>query len=424
VPAEHVALVANRKLPADRDWSTSALLDQAISWSPDVRAKAAAYRSAAAEAKAARVPLPAALQLTAEYSHQDNPDKPWLGSGLLDLPVDLGGRRNARVSAADLAMAQARYDYAEALWTTRSAIRHAAIERLSADQALPLAVRVRDLRKDRLARLRLRVKAGEDPQSVVLLAQTEHAAAERRLQEIEARRRAAGLALAKALGADPETVQVLPLLPLTGRASAPPATHLARLRQEAALGRSDVLRAILDYDLAENALRLEVASQYPAIRIQPGYTYERGIVKLPFGVNLQLPPIDGNRAAIRAAEQRRAEAGVKLEAVQAGVLAEVDRADAALAAAIAAEHMQTTQVLSAARHMADTTRAGLKAGEFDRIDEQAASAAEAEAELGRIEASREAWLAHADLEDALRHSDDAEEMKTIGDAMMRLGDNK
>jgi len=399
-------------------------LDQAISWSPDVRAKAAAYRSAAAEAKAARVPLPAALQLTAEYSHQDNPDKPWLGSGLLDLPVDLGGRRNARVSAADLAMAQARYDYAEALWTTRSAIRHAAIERLSADQALPLAVRVRDLRKDRLARLRLRVKAGEDPQSVVLLAQTEHAAAERRLQEIEARRRAAGLALAKALGADPETVQVLPLLPLTGRASAPPATHLARLRQEAALGRSDVLRAILDYDLAENALRLEVASQYPAIRIQPGYTYERGIVKLPFGVNLQLPPIDGNRAAIRAAEQRRAEAGVKLEAVQAGVLAEVDRADAALAAAIAAEHMQTTQVLSAARHMADTTRAGLKAGEFDRIDEQAASAAEAEAELGRIEASREAWLAHADLEDALRHSDDAEEMKTIGDAMMRLGDNK
>jgi outer membrane protein, heavy metal efflux system len=423
-PADQLSARAQRTLLLDRSWATATLLETAIDWSPGIRAKAAGYRSAAAAARAARVPLPAALQLTAEYSHQDNPDKPWLGSGALDLPVDLGGRRNARVSAADLAMAQARYDYADAVWATRSAIRHAIINRLHADQALPLAERARDLRRDRLERLQLRVRAGEDPQTVVLLARSELASAERRLQDNVARRRDAGLALAQALGTDLAATQALSLSALPATADAPGPVDLTRLRQEAALGRSDVLRAILDYDLAENGLRLEVASQYPALRVQPGYTYERGVVKLPLGINLQLPPIDSNRAAIRAAESRRAEAGVKLEAVQAAVLAEVDRADAALAAGIAVERVRATQDLPAARKTAENVAAALKAGELDRVDEEAAAAAAVEAELDGIEASRSAWLAKADLEDALRHTDDPAEAKIIEAAMARLGEKK
>lgn len=419
-PAAHVAATASRQLPARPSWSASDLLAEAINSSAALRAKADAYRSAVAAANSARIPLPAAFQLTAEYSHQDNPNKPWLGSGVFDFPVDLGGRRNARVREADLAVAQARLDYLDALWTARSAIRHAMISRLAADEALPLAIRARDLRTDRLRRLDRRVAAGEDPRSIVLAARIESAAAERRLEEIEANSREATLSLANQLGIDPRQIEHLPLeRPAAFR---PDEMDIPRLREAAALGRSDVLRAIVDYDRAETDMRLEIASQYPAIRIQPGYTYERGIVKLPLGVNLQLPPIDGNKAAIRAAEKRRQEAGTKLEAAQDAVLAGVDRTHAALDAALGAEMLRAKQDVPMAHSLARAASAALERGETDRVDEEAAVAAALETDLDRIDASRVAAFAVIDLEDALRHTGDPEEAKLFARALGQLGD--
>lgn len=51
-------------------------------------------------------------------------------------------------------------------------------------------------------------------------------------------------------------------------------------RLAAVLSRSDMLRAVAAYDQAEAGLKLETARQYPALRIGPGYTWERGLVKL------------------------------------------------------------------------------------------------------------------------------------------------
>ena len=418
-PQQSLSRLESGQLPARESWSRADLLAQAIASSPTLLAKAAAFRSAVAAAKAARVPLPAALQLTAEYSHQDNPRKPWLGSGVLDLPIALGGRRNARVREADLTVAQTRLDYLDALWAARGAINRAAIARAEADEALPLAIRARDMRRDRLERLQRRVQAGEDPQALVLTARTELTAAERRLSTIQANRRNAVLALAAELGISPQQAEAIKL-GASDNASID-AGALATLREEAALGRGDVLRAISDYDQAENALRLEVANQYPAIRIQPGYIYERGIVKLPLGVNLQLPPIDGNKAAIRAAEKRREEAAAKLEATQAGVLAEVDRAQAAFAAAAAAEALHAKQDVPAAHRLADAATKSLAKGEADRIDEEAATAAALEADLDQMDASRTTALARSDLDSALRHTADA---SLFTQALDRLGDMK
>ncbi|WP_404710184.1 TolC family protein [Sphingomonas sp. MMS24-J13] len=418
------AVRAERSLPAGQSWTTAALLTQALDWAPSIRESAANYRSLAAAAHAARVPLPAALQLTAEYSHDDNPDKPWLGSGTLDLPLDFGGRRNARVDAADLAVVQARYDYGEAVWSTRSAIRRATIDRLFADRLAPLAARVLALRQDRHDKLQARVRAGEEARPISIAAQLELAMAERRIRDIAARRAQADVALANAIGVDPAAVAGIALAPLDPAVPILPPADLARLRGEASAGRRDILRAIIDYDLAENAVRLEIASQYPAIRIQPGYTYERGLVKLPFGVNLQLPPIDFNRAAIAAAEAKRAQAGAKLETLQSTVLGDVDKAAAALDAQVAAERLNATRDLPAARHLADRATANLRGGEGDRVDEDAARATAAEAEFASIEASRLAWLALVDLEDALRRPTDPRDAAILETAMKRLGETK
>ena len=424
IPSAAVTERAARGLPAAPSWSTADLLGQAIDWAPTVRESAANYRSLAAAARAARVPLPAALQLTAEYSRDDNPNKPWLGSGALDLPLDFGGRRNARVTAADLALVQARYDYGEAVWTTRSAIRHALIDLIFADRLAPLAARAETLRQDRFVKLQARVRAGEEARPISIAAQLELATARRRVQDFAARRAQAEAALAAAIGVDRAAVAGLIPEPLPAARPVPSSPDLAAWRSEAASGRRDVLRAIIDYDVAENAVRLEVANQYPAIRIQPGYTYERGLVKLPFGVNLQLPPLDLNRAAIAAAEQRRALAGAKLETVQATILADVDRSATGLAAQLAIERLATTRDLPIARRLATTASASLRAGEADRVDEDAAIATAVEAEIAAIEAARLAWVALADLEDALRRPSDPRDGAVLETAMARLGETK
>lgn len=414
---------AERVLPdAPTPWSTAALLSQALDWAPAIRESAANYRSLALSARASRVPLPAALQLTAEYSRDDNPDKPWLGSGVLDLPLDIGGRRKARVGAADLAVVQARYDYGEAVWTTRSAIARARIDRLFSSQLEPLAARALALRQDRYDKLQNRVRSGEEARPIGVQAQIDLVAAQRRTRELTAREQQADVALATALGVDPSAVALVTLEPLPSSFPALPKLDLARWRGEAAAGRRDLLRAIIDYDLAENAVRLEVANQYPALRIQPGYTYERGLVKLPLGVNLQLPPIDFNRAAIAAAEAKRSQAGARLETLQETILGDVDRTAAALDAQRTAEQATADRDLPLAKRLAATATAGLRAGETDRVDEDAAIATAVEAEIALLEARRLAWLALVDLEDALRRPTDPRDATVLDAAMARLGE--
>jgi len=171
-------------------------------------------------------------------------------------------------------------------------------------------------------------------------------------------------------------------------------------------------------------VRLEVANQYPALRIQPGYTYERGLVKLPFGVNLQLPPFDFNRAAIAAAEARRAQAGVKLESTQATILGDVDRTATALSGQIAAERITGSRDVPTARHLAQVAAESRRAGEGDSVDEAAAAATSIETEIALLEASRLAWLALVDLEDALRRPSDMRDSAMLEAAMTRLGGSR
>lgn len=422
-PSAIVAERAGRTLPVAPSWSTAALLAQAIEWAPAIRESAANYRSLAAAARAARVSLPAALQLTAEYSRDDNPNKPWLGAGLLDLPLDFGGRRNARVTGADLLVVQARYDYGEAIWTTRSAIRRALIDRTFADRLMPLAARAYALRQDRYDKLQARVRQGEEARPISIQAQLDLATAERRMRDFASRRTLADVALANAIGTEAAAVRAITCEDLA-TLPVPTATQRASWRADAVSGRRDVLRAIVDYDTAENSLRLEIAGQYPALRIQAGYTYERGLVKLPFGVSLLLPPTDFNRAAIAAAEAKRAQAGARIETLQATILGEVDRAASALEAQIAGVDIAGARDLPTAQRLADRAMASLRAGEGDRVDADAAAATAIEAEISLIEARRLAWIALADLEDALRRPSDPRDGAVLAAAMARLGETQ
>ncbi|WP_297510369.1 TolC family protein [uncultured Caulobacter sp.] len=256
---------AASRLPAPPDgraWTAADLLARAARLNPAVAEAEARHRTAVAAAKASKVSPPIGLTLTAEYARAE--PKSWLYGAGLDIPLDRGVRRAERVTVADLGVLRARYDYAEALWSVRAALTRAGIERRFADQEIALAREVEALRQARADRLDQRVAAGEDERGQALAARGELNAAHRRVGEALARRAAADAALAAALGLPASAARDLALAPDSAAATDPDVAAAARV---AVLTRRDVLRAVVDYDLAESALRLEIARQRPDIHL-------------------------------------------------------------------------------------------------------------------------------------------------------------
>ena len=420
-PAAFAAGYDARRLdekPPGAVWSGADLLAAALAHNPQVAEARAKYRTSVAAIRSARQPPAATLTLTGEYANEH----PRWGYGAAgEVPLDLGVRRSTRVTTAELQALQALYDYGEAAWAVRTALEKARVDLDAADAEIAAADRAAALRRERSARLEQRVAAGEDDRPLALTAQGELAAADRRAGEARGRRQAAVAALAKALGVSPAAVEGLKIAPAP---DIPPLDGLPAWRRDAALSRRDVLRAVADYDLAENALRAEVARQYPDVRLGPGYFYDHGVSKLPFNLVLTLPPYDLNRSGIAQAEAARAAAGRSLEAAQANALAAVDTAAAALAAAQAtAQRIRERDLPVARRAAADTARA-VAAGAADRVDDLGARALEAEAELNLLDAERAVHAAAADLQDALRRAFDPAETAVLERAATDTGEHR
>ena len=413
-PEAFPAAVEARRLdekPAGAAWTGADLLSAALARNPQIAEARAKYLTALAAVRTAKASPGASLTLTAEYA---NETPRWGYSGFGDIPLDYGARRSVRITTADLQALQAFYDYGETVWSVRTDLEKARVDLSSARTEMVLATLALAVRAERAERVEQRVKAGQDARAVALTAQTDLVAANRRLAAASGRRDAAVVDLAKALGVSPAVARDLVLAPV---ADAPPLNDLATWRRDAAISRRDVLRAVADYDLAENALRLEIANQYPQVSLGPGYNYDHGVTKLPFGLSLALPPWDLNRHAIAQAEATRAAAGRSLEVAQANALSAVDTAAAALATAEDDFRRTRDRDLPTAQRAHDDAALSVKAGETDRVDELAAQGAVMDAQLALLDARHAAASATADLEDALRRSFDPTETALIQTTM-------
>jgi len=418
-PAEFVTALDARTLeakPAGAVWSGADLLAAAVTRNPQIAEARAKYLTALAGVKAAKAAPGPSLTLTAEYATEQ---PRWGYTAASNIPLDYGARRGTRITTAQLQALQAFYDYGEAVWSVRTDLERARADADAAREEIVLAQAAVALRTERAQRLEARVAAGQDARAISITAQADLVAATRRLAAARGRADAAAADLAKALGVSPAVARTLPLAPIGE--TPPPTADLATWRRDAAISRRDVLHAIADYDIAEQALKLQVATQYPAVSIGPTYFYDHGVQKYPFDLGLALPPWDLNRNAIRQAEAARAAAGRSLELAQANALAAVDTASAAFATAWDdLKRNREHDVLLAGQTAAAATRA-MKAGEADKVDALAAQAAAVDAGLALNDARHAAAAASADLEDALRRSFDPAETATIKAAMTDVG---
>lgn len=369
---------------------------------PRVAEARAALAVAEREAAAARKVGAPALSLTAEYANDPAATSPWALGAASTLPLDIGGQRGARLARADLAVLAARYALAETVWSERMALDRALIEWQAGTAQSAIESNLFDLRQRQVAVLEARARQGEIPGLDVAPYRAQRAQAARQLDEARALTAKAGATVAGVLG--------LPAGALTGVvlawddfAQPQPLAPLSREEQTRTVAaRSDVLQALVAYDQAEADLRGAVAKQYPAITLGPGYTWERGLVKLPFALGLALPSWDLNHRAIAAAEAHRRQAGAAIESALAGAQQAIDTAETELTTAGAALARIRTSELPEARLAAERADRQLALGAIGRADWLAARIAEREARRNELDALVRLRSAEAGLEEAVR----------------------
>jgi outer membrane protein, heavy metal efflux system len=341
-------------------------------------------------------------QLT-QYASQHGGVPLWLWGLTPDIPLDVGAKRTARIAVADLSAEQARYDFMEVLWKERSALRRALLDVLMTEREVTLLERVHSDREAQLEMARQRLDAGAASHGDLDRLVSDAVADEQRLHDARRRLSAARSSLAATIGVPAVAVRSLTLkwdgLDQPGNVDQRLIEHW---RDEALLSRSDVHSAVEGYSVAEEALRLEVAKQYPQVHIGPAYTWDHGVHRLQFNLSMELPVLNQHGGAIAEAEARREQAGARLEATVAMAYEETDEAVKQWRLALERVADARGPVYEAAQHLFEATQRQFDAGNSDRTELVAARVARSLAELQILDAVRTAQESLATLEDAMR----------------------
>jgi CRISPR system Cascade subunit CasA len=327
----------------------------------------------------------------------------WLWGLTPDIPLDVGTKRSARIAVADFTAGQARYDFMEALWKARSALRRDVLDVLMTEREVALLEAVQTDRQSQLEMARRRLDAGAASHGDLDRLVADAVADEQRLHDARRRLSAARSALATTIGVPSVAVSALALeWDRLDEAGDVDQSLIAHWRDEALLARSDIHSAVVGYSVAEESLRLEVAKQFPQVHIGPGYTWDHGVHRVQFSLSMEVPILNQHQGEIGEAEVRREQAGARLEATVATAYEEIDEAIKQWRLALERVKDARGPVYEAAQHIYGATEREFEAGNTDRTELVAARVARSLAELQILDAERTAQESLATLEDAMR----------------------
>jgi outer membrane protein TolC len=142
------------------------------------------------------------------------------------------------------------------------------------------------------------------------------------------------------------------------------------VRQEALLERADVRAALERYAASQSALQLQIARQWPDIRLGPGFAWNAQLAgdhKWDLGLSLPLPILNQNQGPIAEAKARRALAAAHFRLVQANAITQIDGAVTAYDSA-RAQLEATNSLLRGLRRALHSVVAEVKAGELQPLD--------------------------------------------------------
>lgn len=387
-----VAPAAQAPEAAPRPASTLSLqqaIDRALARHPDL----AAAQSEIEAADAARLQAGARPNPVLEAEFEDNRRETRTTTVLLTQPIELGGKRAARLEAAERAHALAQSQLAARRAQMRADATAAFMAALTAQERLRVADALLDLGRRATAAAGKRVAAGKV--SPIEETKAQVAEANLRIEQVQARGelRAALLALAAIVGS-PQ-----PIDRVDGAVALPDVPNDEAL--QARLADAPALRqAQLDVERLGALARLERARRIPDLSVGVGAkrSEEMGRNQPMLVLSVPLPVFDTNRGAELEALRRQDRARHEAEAAALRLRADAAQAHERLRAASAEAEAVQREVLPGAQTAYDASTKGFELGKFAFLDVLDAQRTLLEARTRHLRAIAEAHRAAAEIE--------------------------
>ena len=306
---------------------------------------------------------------TPQYVFNPGVEPPWVATLNLDWPIETAGKRGARVTQARHLSESARLNISATAWQVRSQLRASLIDLSAVTRRESLLRQQLAVQEQVVASLDQRREAGAMASSEImparlLVQKARLDLSDAQRQQVEARARVAEvMGLPVSALKDVEIAYDLTLFPAgLDRLTSTEVRHQALQR------RPDVLAALADYAASESALQIEIAKQYPDVHLNTGFEYDQGLQKWGLlGFGMELPLLNRNEGPIAQAAARRRQAAARFEALQAKVIADLDRALAVYEVA-AKSRAGAEALLATQRKQQEAVAQQLKAGAADRLE--------------------------------------------------------
>jgi outer membrane protein TolC len=408
-------MVAQGHSPADwpvRRWRLSELTLLAFHYRPELEVARTQARAARAQAQLAAQRAP--LTVSPVVEHHSEPgaeDTPWSLGFEVQIPLIAEARRQALVEQADYLAQAAELAVGAAAWRVRSEVRLRLLDVYAGRQRTASLDAEAQQQRVALELLERRLQAG-------YASITEVDTARLRLAQAEADVAGARTELERALGGLAEAVSI-PLARMREIELAfgdlellPDPPDPANAQAIALRNRVDLRRTLLEFAAADAAVKLEVARQYPAFTLRPGYLWDQGDNVWSLALDLVLPASLTHGPAIRAAEARREAAAQQVLQQQGSVIGDLStRLATYLQAREGAQRAAEAHLTQIERNAQVQRRFDI--GQVDRLD----------LTLARIETiltQRRAQSGQLDAQRTLGALEDALQMPLVGGPLPRI----
>lgn len=202
------------------------------------------------------------------------------------------------------------------------------------------------------------------------------------------------LALLATMGVVPDAPVALNADVFQSRVDEAPGNRRERLLQN----HPRVCAALAAYEVAEQALRLEVRKQFPDLNLGPSFSLEEGFSRAGLGFGLPIPLWNRNRQAVATAFAEREAARSRAESAMQRVISELAQAETRLAFADERLTLLQTELAPLVDKQIEETRTLLEIGEVEVLVIREALRASLETKLEVLNAT----LARAQAANALQ----------------------
>ncbi len=315
----------------------------------------------------------------------------------LSIPLELGGKRAARMEAARTGSRAAALDLAVGRARIEAEVVAAYQQTYLAQQHVALAAQVSETGRRSSDAAARRVLAGKV--SPVEEARARVAEANWRMEGVTAQRELdeARIKLASLLGNAGSEVGTL------AAPASPAEAGLHGAQLEGLIASAPAIeRAVAEVDAGAASLRMERAARVPDVSLVVGSKRSEGperdrVRQNIIGLSVPLPLFNRNQGAILAAERRTDKARADLEATRQRIRAEAMQAHARMQAAMQQERLVREDVLPGAQYAAEAAMKGFEAGKFNYVEVLDAQRTWVQAQGQHLRAISDFYRARADL---------------------------